>query len=147
MSVDALRPSYEAKRHRSLTLVQQALESLHRQGKAVTISTVEAETKKVDPKGLGVNRTTFKRNSDVAALLDQALLRPRRSAIPQYHQVNTNALRPGRELNRAFHRLLSKSKRELATRVIVLEEELLDLRQQLANRDRLVIEEQERRLR
>lgn len=148
MSVDALRPSYEAKRRRSLTLVQQALESLHEQGKAVTISTVEAETRKVDSDGIGVNRTTFKRNPEVAALVDQALSRPlHRAAVPQYHQVNTNALRPGRELNRAFHRLLSKSKQELATRVIVLEEELLDLRQQLANRDRLVIEEQERRWR
>lgn len=146
MSVDALRPSYEAKRHRSLTLVQQALESLRAQDKRLMVSSIEAETRRIDPKGVGVNRTTFRRNPEVAALLEQALPRPgRERQSPEYHRVNTNALRPGRELNRAYHRLLSKSKRELAARVLVLEEELLDLRQQLANRDRLAIEEQERR--
>lgn len=136
MSAEALRPSWEARRRRSLELVRVAIESLQRRGSEITVQTIYAETRRLDPGNTGVHPTTYQRNAEVAELISRTTGRP--SAVEwhlDFRGVSTANLRAGRDLHRAFHRLKAKTKRDLAVRVLVLEEEVIALREQLAQRD------------
>lgn len=147
MNWKALQPSHEFRKQRSLHLVREAYDSLVDQNKPIALSNLEAETKKVDPTGIGVNRSTFLRNKEVREFLDRKLKRVRgRAPRLSFKGIKTIDLRPGRNLTRAFQRLLKKSKVDLAQRVIYLEEEVLGLRKELAERDRLVIEQLDKQL-
>lgn len=136
MTAEALRPSWEARKRRSLELVKAAVLALQERNAAVTVKALHAETQRLDPEGKGVHPTTYRRHPDIDGFLSPIL--KRRSAV-EWHLdlrgITTANLRIGRDLHRALHRLKTKSKRDLALRVLVLEEEVLALRKALAERD------------
>lgn len=136
MTAEALRPSWEARKRRSLELVRAAVLALQERDATITVQTLHAETRRLDPKGRGVHPTTYRRHPDIADFLSPLL---KRRSVVEWHLdlrgVTTANLRAGRDLHRALHRLKAKSKRDLAVRVLVLEEEVLALRQALAQRD------------
>ncbi|MBB5364521.1 hypothetical protein [Deinococcus humi] len=125
-----------------------ALASLVKQGKKPSVQAIHLETRLLDPGGIGIHPTTFRRNPEVAEIVSAALGKP--SKVEQHLDfscVLISDLRPRRHTRQAFHRLLSKSKRDLAMRVFVLEEHVRELRAQLATRDLEEIERLERQLR
>lgn len=118
------RLSPQAMKARTMSLVEEAIKSLQDKGIRITTSALENETRALDPAGTGVNRTTFTKNDDVKALVAQATGQSVARALHlDFSKVDLEHLRPNRELQRVFRRLMNdKSKLDLALRVIALEE-------------------------
>ena len=151
----SLRPSYEARRTRSVAAVQAAVAALGVEGRRVTLAAIEQVSREL-PEG-AVSAKTVLRNPECRALYDEAVgaVIKRKGRLGQRTlQAELAADRAGNgdnggapaltrapsaaELRRA-RRLDRRSKRELAAMVIRLEREVATLHRHNANlRDRLL---------
>lgn len=130
---------------RTIRLVEEAIKSLQDKGIRVTTSALEHETRVLDPAGTGVNRTTFTKNDDVKSLIAQATGQSVAKALHlDFSKVDIAHLQADRDLRRVLRRLMNeKTKLDLALRVIVLEEEVILLRERVGDQAQLIAEAME----
>jgi hypothetical protein len=119
----ALVPVYERKRQRTTRLTRDAIEFLERNKKAISLASIAAASRQLDPEGRGVSENGIRTNPDA-----YALYRDHMTWKATNHGRRRSVLRlvreqPARDLVRARQRYMRLPKNELAERLISLEEE------------------------
>jgi hypothetical protein len=128
---------YAPKRQRTVDLVRASIATLSAAGRPVSLASISAQSKQVDPAGQGVSESAILGNLEACALYKQQRTWKQRSPLRQRapekdrrsrspHQA---AIKPGRDIARVRRRYLRKSKGELVERLLVLEEEYTALKE------------------
>ena len=113
---------YERKRQRTTRLTKEAIEFLERNHKAISLASITAASRQIDPGGLGVSENGIRTNPDANAhYRDHMTWKPatrkrKRRALQLVQEQRT------RDLVRARQRYMRLPKNELAERLIMLEE-------------------------
>lgn len=132
---------WEKRRERSISLVKQAILNLKASKQEVTVNAIYLETKRIDPQRKGVHPTTYKRNSEVDAIVSKEVGRkPIIGHELNFSHIRINGIKKERDARRALYNLLSKSHKDLAMRTYVLEMEVVHLREELALADLRLLE-------
>ena len=63
-------PVYEARRRRTVQLVEASAEALKAERTTVSLATLAARTRQLDPAGKGVSETTIQRNPEARAIYE-----------------------------------------------------------------------------
>ena len=107
----ALVPVYEARRRRTVQLVEAGAKALKTERLAVSLASLAARTRQLDPDGKGVSETTIQRNPEARAIyeLHRAAVGTRRversaTASKGAAKVGGLAIKPERDLARAHRR-------------------------------------------
>lgn len=119
---------YAPARQRTVDLIRQAVDSLVKQGQRVSLATVIAESKKIDPEGRGISKGGILGNPDAKAYYDLYKSwkgSTRRKSVGSGSQnVATvqSRIEPNRDIARVRNRLNRKIKDDLIARVLELEQ-------------------------
>lgn len=141
MSSDPPKKPWEKRRERSINLVKQSISNLKSSNGKITVRGIYLETKRIDPEGKGVHPTTYKRNSEVDAIVSEEMgSKPVLDAELNFSRIRINRIKKSRDVRRALYNLLSKSHKDLAMRTYVLEMEVTHLREELALADLRLVE-------
>lgn len=118
---------YEPKRRRTVELVRASVEALRKEGKRISLASVVAKSKLLDPKGIGVSQSAIMHNDEARTCYEQqrtwkesrSLLRTESAS-----QVNLTRRRilADRDLARVRRRYLRQSKQELVERLLMVEQ-------------------------
>jgi hypothetical protein len=143
----ALLPVYEARRKRTLQLVEASAEALKAERTTVSLATLAARTRQLDPDGKGVSETTIQRNPEARAIyeLHRSAVSTRR--VDRSTPVSAGAakmgglaIKPERDLARAHRRYQRLPKTELVERVLIAEQAFASERQlRLRTADELLV--------
>ncbi len=127
---------YEPKKRRTVSLARQSIEALRKDGQPVSIASICAKSKELDPDKKGISESAILNNEEANALYkehrtakDKRRLRTRKPATSPLNKGIQN-IKPDRDLNRARQRLKRFSKDELV-------ELLLDTQQRYAEQKAL----------
>ena len=118
----ALVPVYERKRQRTIKLTMDAIELLERDRKPISLTSIVAVSQQIDPDGRGISENGLRTNPDAyetyrAHMTWKGPNRKRARSARQLARVQAS-----RDLVRARQRYMRLPKRELAERLIMLEE-------------------------
>jgi hypothetical protein len=119
---------YGPRRERTVGLVRAALEALRRRGERISLATLAAATRAVDPDGCGVSESGILTNPEAyqayVAVRSWQGHRPRRSPKRAAYAptVPPHPVNPGRDQMRVRQRYLRLSKATLAERLLRLEQ-------------------------
>ena len=141
---------YEPKRERTLGLVRRSVEALRKERKKISILTIVAKSKELDPEGVGVAHSTVLHNKEARELYEKNRTWKRGSRRPPLKTESEAGgkieefpqVKPDRDVDRARRRYLRLPRRMLVDRLLKAEEayaihralwlqaneELLDLR-------------------
>jgi hypothetical protein len=117
---------YAARRQRTRALVEAAVAALEQTRRPVSVASVAAESKRVDPEGRGVSESAVLNNPEARAHYAQhrSWARPRAGRPAATTGRGRGVVRPlmaSRDPARARRRYLRMRKSELADRLVVLE--------------------------
>jgi hypothetical protein len=143
----ALVPIYEARRRRTVQLVEASAKALKTERLTVSLATLAARTRQLDPDGKGVSETTIQRNLEARAIYEfhraaVGTRRVERSATASKGAANVGglAIKPERDLARAHRRYQRLPKTDLVERVLVAEQAFASERQlRLRTADELLV--------
>ncbi len=116
---------YSARRERTTNLVQTSIDTLQKQEKPVSITSVVAVSRLLDPLGKGVSESALLHNPEARAYYEaHRTWKDGRSgrAIPRGRASEPTHVKPDRDLGRARQRYLRLSKGELAKRLLAVEQ-------------------------
>lgn len=118
---------YGPKRERTVTLVKQAVDALVKDKKRVSLATVVAKSKELDPDESGISESAVLNNPEAKAYFDQYRSwkgSPRRNRTPVEPAVSavSRPIKLDRDLARVRRRLMRQSKNWLVERVMTLEQ-------------------------
>jgi hypothetical protein len=118
----ALVPVYERKRQRTTRLTQDAIEFLERDRKPISLASIVAVSRQIDPEGRGVSENGIRTNPDAyenyrVHMTWKGPTRKRASSPQKLAREQAS-----RDLVRAHQRYMRLPKKDLADRLILLEE-------------------------
>jgi hypothetical protein len=118
----ALVPVYERKRQRTTRLTKDAIEFLERSGKPISLASITAISRQIDPNGRGISENGIRTNPDAYKnYRDHVTWKgPNRKRAKSPRKLAPQE--PSRDLLRARQRYMRLPKQELAERLILLEE-------------------------
>jgi hypothetical protein len=129
----ALVPVYEARRRRTVQLVEAGAQALNTERLPVSLASLAARTRQLDPEGKGVSETTIQPNLEARAIyeLHRAAVGTRRvgSASAGAAKLGALTIKPERDLARAQRRYQRLPKIDLVERVLVAEQAFATERQ------------------
>jgi hypothetical protein len=118
----ALVPVYERKRQRTTKLTKNTIEFLEQNRKPISLASIATVSRQIDPDGRGVSENGIRTNPDAYATYRDHMTwkgpTPTRTKSPR----KLAREHPSRDLVRARQRYMRLPKRELAERLIMLEE-------------------------
>jgi hypothetical protein len=143
----ALVPVYEARRRRTVQLVEEGAQALKAERLSISLATLAARTRQLDPDGKGVSETTIQRNPEARAIYEfhrsaVGIRTVKRSTIASGGEARLGALaiKPERDLARAHRRYQRLPKTELVERVLIAEQAFASERQlRLRTADELLV--------
>jgi hypothetical protein len=117
---------YDPKRRRTVELVKRSVDSLVKDRKRVSLSTISARSRELDPDGKGVSETAILANEEARACYEQhrswkdgSRNRPR-PATPHALSVSVG-IKGDRDVTRVRRRYLKFSKADLVARLLAVE--------------------------
>lgn len=121
---------YRPKRKRTASLVRRSVDALLKRGREVSILSIVAMSKELDPDGIGVAHTSILRNPEARAYYEEHRTwkdEPRQQPCatgPDSHAAGEEFPRvePDRDVERARRRYLQMPKRELVRRILAAEQ-------------------------
>jgi len=118
----ALAPVYARKRQRTTRLTEDAIEFLERNHKPISLASITAASRQIDPDGLGVSENGIRTNPDAYKNYREHMTwkGPTRKRARSPREIAPQ--RPSRDLVRARHRHMRLPKKELSERLVLLEE-------------------------
>jgi hypothetical protein len=120
-----LRTVYSARRERTTQLVRMSVDALQKEGKPVSITSVVAVSRRLDPQGKGVSESALLHNPDARAHYDAHRTwtgaRTGRG-MPRERASQPARVKLDRDLARASQRYSRLRKRDLVERVIAAEQ-------------------------
>lgn len=132
-----LQKVYEARKQRTFELVKQSIDKLVSQEQKVSLTTVVAQSKELDPKGKGVSISAIQRNEQANAYYKNHQsyknLATKRSSIivKKLSEREAPRIKLDRDLARVRQRYLKVSKEELVDHILVVEQALAQKEQDL----------------
>ena len=137
-----LQPVYAARHQRTVDLLSQSIKTLGRTSQRISLTSIVAISKDIDPSGKGISESAILHNEAARALYEQhrtwkPLPRTRRSrpgsassaaAVSQAADHLPHAPKVDRDLLRARQRYLRMSKARLVARLLAAEQEYADER-------------------
>lgn len=149
---------YAKLRQRTVDLVKQSVDALRKDKQRVSLSTVAAKSKELDPERRGVSESAILDNQEARAYYEQhrswrGSSRKRAKPLVVASPAQPPAAKPGRDEQRVRQRYLRMSKESLVERLITAERTLTEQRERwLSQQDevltwRLRVEAAEARLR
>jgi hypothetical protein len=138
---------YEARRRRTVQLVEAGAKALKTERLTVSLATLAARTRQIDPDGKGVSETTIQRNPEARAIYElyrsaAGIRRVARSSTASAGAAKMGGLtiKPARDLARAHRRYQRLPKTDLVERVLVAEQAFASERQlRLRTADELLV--------
>jgi hypothetical protein len=122
---------YVPRRERTYNLVRQAVESLLQEKQKVSLASVAAKTRQLEPNGTGVAESTILNNEEAKAYYMQH--RTWKSGRPQRKEKEGSQsgeielqIKPGRDLSRVRQRYMRLGKADLVQRLITIEQAYAD---------------------
>jgi hypothetical protein len=116
---------YTARRERTADLVRTSIETLQKERKPVSIASVVAVSRQVDPLGKGVSESALLHNPEARADYEahRTWKGGRRGRVPPRGRSSAPmSVKPDRDLTRARLRYLRLSKHELVERLLAVEQ-------------------------
>jgi hypothetical protein len=125
----ALVPVYERKRQRTTGLTKDAIEFLERNRKPISLASIVAVSRQIDPEARGVSENGIRTNPDAYKNYRDHMTwkRPSRKRARSPRKLARG--QGSRDLVRARQRYLRLPKNELAERLIILEEDSVEWEQ------------------
>jgi len=125
---------YDPKRQRTVELVKRTVDCLLEDKQRVSLASLAARSKELDPEGRGVSETAILNNEEARRYYEQhrawrgqSRKRPTRSGnAPEI----TAPIKVDRDLSRARYRYLKMTKAELAARLLVVEQKYAEQEEQ-----------------
>src|ERR1700694_3509458 len=118
----ALVPVYERKRQRTTKLTKNTIEFLEQNRKPISLASIATASRQIDPEGRGVSENGIRTNPDAYATYRDHMTwkgpTPKRAKRPRKLARD----QASRDLVRARQRYMRLPKKELAERLIMLEE-------------------------
>lgn len=116
---------YAARRQRTTDLVRSSIDALEKEATPVSITSVVAVSRQLDPQGKGVSESALLRNPDARALYEANRawggIRPRRSTR-RGRKREPISVKPDRDRGRAAKRYMRLTKGDLVERLLVAEQ-------------------------
>ena len=119
----ALVPVYEARRKRTVQLVEASAAALKAERTTVSLATLAARTRRLDPDGKGVSETTIQRNPEARAIYELHRAAVGRKRVERSATASTGAakmgglaIKPERDIARAHRRYQRLQKTDLVQR-------------------------------
>jgi hypothetical protein len=145
------------KRRRTIDLVHQSVDALRKNKQRVSLVTIAAKSKELDPEHRGISESAILDNQEARAYYEQhrswrGSSRTRVKPLAMASPAQPPAVKPGRDEQRVRQRYLRMSKEALIDRLITIERTLADQRERwLSQQDevlsfRLRAEQAEKRL-
>ena len=116
---------YAPKKQRTLDLVQQSIQSLHKERQRISLASIAVISKTIDPTGQGVSESAVLNNEEARALYEQYRTwkgSPRRASnITNKVKATRISTKADRDQEQARQRYLRFSKAELVDRLLAAE--------------------------
>jgi len=125
---------YAKLRQRTIDLVKQSVDALRKDKQCVSLATVAAKSKELDPDHRGVSESAILDNQEARVYYEQHRSwrgSPRKRAKPSFVAMpaSPGTVKPGRDEQRARQRYLRMSKEALVERLIAAERQLSEQRE------------------
>ena len=125
---------YDVKRKRTVDLVKSSIDSLVKNQQPVSLASVVARSRQIDPAGKGISEAAILHNQDARCYYQQhRSWRSRSGKRARKHTVYTGnvaaLVKAERDLARVRYRYLKLSKAELVERLLALEQEHASLQE------------------
>jgi hypothetical protein len=118
---------YQPKQQRTVNLVKESVKALRKEKKRISLSTIEAKSKDLDPNRKGVHRNTILSNEEARSYYEkycsQKRRKHRRPVKVEDRPDRRVRIKVDRDLNRARQRYLKLSKEELVSRLLEVEQD------------------------
>jgi hypothetical protein len=118
----ALVPVYERKRQRTTKLTKNTIEFLEQNRKPISLASIATVSRQIDPEGRGVSENGIRTNPDAYATYRDHMTWKSPTQTRARNPRKLAREHPSRDLVRARQRYMRLPKRELAERLIMLEE-------------------------
>jgi hypothetical protein len=117
---------YGPKRRRTVELVKRSVDCLVKERKRISLSTLSARSKEIDPDGKGFSETAILNNEEARAYYEQhrkwkASTRSRPPALKPIGTTVAAVIKGDRDAARVRHRYLKSTKAELVARLLAVE--------------------------
>jgi hypothetical protein len=116
---------YAPKKQRTLDLVQRSIQCLHKERKPISLASIAAISKTIDPIGQGVSESAVLNNEEARALYEQHRTwkgSPRRgTSITKKVKATRISTKTDRDQEQVLQRYLRLSKAELVDRLLAVE--------------------------
>jgi hypothetical protein len=117
---------YEPKRQRTIDLVRQSVEALHREKARISLASIAAKSRELDPTGAGISESAVLTNEEARAHYEQHRSwkhqrRPPTSSQKPEKRLSTGPVKLTRDEVRARQRYQRFSKEELVDRLLAAE--------------------------
>jgi hypothetical protein len=124
---------YARLRERTIDLVKQSVDTLLKDKQRVSLSTVAAKSRELDPEHRGISESAILDNLEARAYYEQhrswrGSLRKRAKPLVVISPVSPGVIKPGRDEQRVRQRYLRMGKEALVERLIVAERTLAEQR-------------------
>jgi hypothetical protein len=136
---------YAKLRRRTVDLVKQSVDALCKDKQCISLATVAAKSKELDPEHRGISESAILDNQEARAYYEQhrswrGSPRKRTKPLVVTSPVSSRSVKPGRDEQRVRQRYLRMSKEALVERLIALERMLAEQRERwLAQQDEVLI--------
>lgn len=125
---------YAKLRQRTINLVRQSVDALHKDKQRISLATVAAKSKEADPEHRGISESAILDNREARAYYEQYRSwrgSPRKRAKPLVvaAPVSPRLVKPGRDEQRVRQRYLRMSKETLVERLITAERTVAEQRE------------------
>lgn len=133
---------YAPKRERTTELVKQSVDALVVQGERVSLASIAATSKAVDPEGQGVSESAILGNAQARAYYKQHRSwkgTPRKRAAATAPSFHPEHIKPDRDRAHARQRYMQMSKTALVDRLLAVEQEYAERQERwLVQQDELL---------
>jgi hypothetical protein len=125
---------YDPKRQRTVELVKRAVDCLLKDKRQVSLASLAARSKELDPEGRGISESAILNNEEARQYYEQHRAWKGKSRKRPTHSKDapkiTAPIKIDRNLSRALYRYLKMSKAELASRLLAVEQKYAEQEEQ-----------------
>ena len=125
---------YAPKRQRTVEVVKRAVDCLLKDKQQVSLSSLAARSKELDPEGRGISESAILNNEEARQYYEQHRAwkgkSRKRPTLSKDAPENTAPIKIDRNLSRALYRYLKMSKAELAARLLAVEQKYAEQEEQ-----------------
>ena len=127
-----LQKLYDAREQRTVHIVNESVDALFKGNKPISLKTIVAKSKEIDPEGKGVSITAIQRNAEANAYYQKyrthknSPSKPSYIAVKKLPQIDVKKIKFDRDLSQVRQRYLKLTKEELVDRLIAIEQGLAE---------------------